>query len=749
MNELFILDSKKWKKYEIRYILLILLIILTYFPLLSTGFTTNDDTLISQNFVSSYLAAIGQGRVGFFVTIPLLKSPYVLDSQIYYDFLRFGSPIILLCALFYSIRHFYKCSALALLTLVYFLTFIQNGWEQNLLTSYPFAFNMQFVALLLSFIAYDTFLKNKKLVMGVCATGLYLIAIANELFILYGIIFVIIAALFESDKNKTENLYFKIKATITDLRPIIIVTLLYLLVYLTWRHYFPSTYGGNTPTYDGFSRTFNTIWSFSVSAMPGYKFFHHENQYRQLLFGHYLIEYDFKSLLREMRIEWLIKALVVSYSTVLILRDKTLSNLSPSAIVAGLFIALGCIFIPNILVGFTEVYREWVESGSTSFQYTYFSFVAVVLFLSFVSIGFIKIFESHTTLKFLVIVVIALLVGFFSFLTDFHNYYVTKDQQLSRIKWTVIDRFIKTPEFANLPDGALIYSPSLFAHRNIMLNHAGYWSDYIKSKSRKSIQVVETIGPEIDNIEHPIYYLKFCQEPHSDNQYLIFSTILDIKYLKEFGRVKTNVATIFSYSNNRKLLLLGLGMGESNMGNVWINGTKLSENGAAGFTQLIDLDDQRTDFPTIKLNSEKNIDIDNLIISYYTNEPALKTTSYDLGEGFYGWEQLRSQGKWSWSNSTGVLKLRNYNDHIVQVSVSAKLISLTDQVVLITHEKGSASVSLEPNKLADMQIVVALRPGETRIKLIAQKPAIFPGQGDNRKLAFSIRDIQIEQLDSK
>ena len=197
------------------------------------------------------------------------------------------------------------------------------------------------------------------------------------------------------------------------------------------------------------------------------------------------------------------------------------------------------------------------------------------------------------------------------------------------------------------------------------------------------------------------------------------------------------------------MLLLGLGMGESNMGNVWINGTKLSENGAAGFTQLIDLDDQRTDFPTIKLNSEKNIDIDNLIISYYTNEPALKTTSYDLGEGFYGWEQLRSQGKWSWSNSTGVLKLRNYNDHIVQVSVSAKLISLTDQVVLITHEKGSASVSLEPNKLADMQIVVALRPGETRIKLIAQKPAIFPGQGDNRKLAFSIRDIQIEQLDSK
>ena len=91
-------NSNKISFAAITYFLLMLLALFTFFPLLTTGFTTNDDTVFSTlgNGSGALYFAKLQGRIGFLLHIPLVRSAYVLDNAIYYNLLRFGSPLVLL-----------------------------------------------------------------------------------------------------------------------------------------------------------------------------------------------------------------------------------------------------------------------------------------------------------------------------------------------------------------------------------------------------------------------------------------------------------------------------------------------------------------------------------------------------------------------------------------------------------------------------------------------------------------------------
>jgi hypothetical protein len=728
--------------------ILVLLAILVYFPLAGTGFTTNDDTLISTSWgaswTSAYEAAVTQGRLGFFVGVPLLQAPYYIDNPIYFNLLRFGSPILLLVTLFIFICRTYKSSALSILILGYFFAFIQNGWEQNLLTSYPFAFNIQFTAFLTSLLLYDFYLKTKSIRFGFMAAVLYGISLTLESFFLYGLVFIVMAASHATEEYPNDDFIKTGIHSFENLIPIISIATLYLIAYLTWRYIHPSSYSGNTLKLSDPLQIFKVFWSFSTSAFPGYKFLHNEEQYKSLINSYAPANYSFKTVVSEMRVEWLVKALLTAYITAIALKDKSISVVTPRSIAVGLLLSFVCIFLPNILVSLTEVYRSWRQAGSTSYHYTYFSFIAIAIFLGFLSILIVKSAHRQKKMTIAIITLITLIAAFFSILTDFHNYYVTKDQLLSHKKWRTVNEFIKTAEFSKIPQNAIIYSPSLFQHRNIMENHLGYWTDYIKQKTGKTIYILKNLeshpaGLTNNNIAH----IKYVQDPQGDNQIFIFSPKLNIKRLRDFGRVTTQTATIYSYSKNRNATLSGFNIGNDSPGTILINDSIVAESNIAGFSQVVSFYPISSSFPFLTMSSEKEFEIDNLIISYLPINPKLSSVGIALGESFYGWEREAGLGAWSWSKGKATLLLTNFSDTPVNALISMKLTSLTDREVSITGNGPMQYVRLQSGHWSELKLTINLQPGKSELQLDANLPPVLAGNGDPRPLSFRVKDLVV------
>ena len=295
--------------------LFILLAVLTYFPLLSTGFTTNDDSLIAVQKWSIALtwgSAKALGRVGNLIADPLFRLPYAIDSHIYYSLLRFGTPLVLLSVLYLFIRRTYKSSALAGLGVVFFLAFIQNNWQHSLLTSYPFIFNLLAIAFLLSLASFILYLERGG-VYGFIAAALYFVSLLSELFVLFFVVFAGIAILYEIEQGSQIRFRDKVFSVAKCLWPIILSLFLFLVLYFGWRYFFPTLYAGNSASPSSLLRIVNVVWIYSVSGFPGFGFFEHS--FAPLFFGFWPLGNDVRNLLAELRVEWIVKGLIVMYLT--------------------------------------------------------------------------------------------------------------------------------------------------------------------------------------------------------------------------------------------------------------------------------------------------------------------------------------------------------------------------------------------------------------------------------------------------
>lgn len=128
--------------------LMFVLAAIVFYPLLFVGFTTYDDATLAINFGNPSVWEIArissetQGRFSFYWGYPLLQVPYAVDSRVWYLAIKFGSFLLLLSALYYAVYQSFRSNWIALASLLFFLAFIQNGWDHNALTSYPFAFNV-------------------------------------------------------------------------------------------------------------------------------------------------------------------------------------------------------------------------------------------------------------------------------------------------------------------------------------------------------------------------------------------------------------------------------------------------------------------------------------------------------------------------------------------------------------------------------------------------------------------------------
>lgn len=592
--------------------------ILTYDDLTNKLFAINKENNL---FKTAFSFAQGQGRFFFIYSGLLLFFPYLFDSVTYTRIIGF-LPIILNITLFsLLIFQFFKSKKLSLIMAALFFAFMQNSWEHNLLTAYPFVFTTSFNFTLIGLLLYKKyFYSPKKFWKIISAFCFFLSLLTYETFLVY-FIFYFFIALNEALKTKF-HLIDRAKMLLTNIGYHLFSIFVYFSVYTLFQLRYPAGgYAGNMLGKLEPVKYMQTAFQLGISSFPGYI-------YLNKLYTNYFIEHSYSLfgdrrnilfILGNIQLIWLIKALLLSLLIWLIsnFKEKIINNKSYFFLI---LTSILLVFIPQLIIALTDKYQFWVLGGSIiGFTTTYFSYFGSVFLLSLIVYKAKEIFRPNI-LKSLILFFIIITVSILSIIIDYTNYHINLSQKQMTLMWNVIKPLLKTPEFNEIPNNSYIYSPNL----NTFFTYKGYWDNYIKIKTGKNIEFIinkeefnKKYKDEPEKLTSKLYYLGYYQEEKDPNVFLTLSKIDSlVKEGELFGFFSNNV-NLYTYSKYRKYLLNFQTKVNDNEPSAFIDDQKIFSN-SFGFSYLVN-----KNFPGDSLLKTvikaPNINIQSVLISYFTS----------------------------------------------------------------------------------------------------------------------------------
>lgn len=721
--------------------LCLLLCIIVLFPIVHTGFTTTDDARFAiYGYEMALDTAKKQGRFNH-IPIGLLGSiPYLFESPYYFQSVRVAFILLTILLFGFCVSHVVNSYRVGMLSVILCLGFLQKTWDHNLITSYPVALQFPLQFLFLSLILFKKYASSSKRTYGLLAAVFYFCAILHEAFIAYFPLFFLI--LWQHIPKNT-NTHLRVRILFHRATPIIAALLTYLILYTVWRMMYPSTYRRNVLHLENLYNVLFTIYQYSISSLPGYYYFYLAGLNSDMFFA-FGSPFSLAGFIQQIRVEWLVKACILFCATFAILYDVKYEKNDQKKLIILFLISVTAIFLPNALIGLTAKYQNWVFYGGTrGYSTTYYSYFATVLSIVLLFAYLIQLVRSHHLVKLLAVLTLSCTIVFFGFLTDYVNHFIGQDQRLCHMIWKVIDRFLASPDFAKIPEGSIIYSPSLFTKRGIVGFHLGFWSAYINKKTSKSVFVQNSIPRRAIREGRGIYFLKFAQEPHSANQFLIFGRMEDEHSIKNELPVG-HEAVIFSYSQNRRISLLGfiVDQGETEATEVFIDELPPRNQGRGMFASNIKLSKDMTDFPSIRIRSNHLIHLNHFWISYFDFSPPFSSVSIDFRGG---WSFDEITHRWCLEKDCEIVLLNHHVSHRVGLS-GFSLLSPNDRTIKISFNSEDVyKANLSARKPYEIRLEgLMLLPGENVLRFETDTPPVFSISRDQRPFYYSIRGFVCE-----
>ena len=411
---------------------------------------------------SAYKFSVSLGKVGFLWAHSLFQLPYLVDSRAWYLATKYGSVLLLLGTLYFTVFRVFKSSWIAVASLVIYLAFVQNGWDHNALTSYPLVVNFLLALFLVSLGLFLEAIERRSLAMAWVSAALYFLVLVNEFFVLYFPLYVAVAMAHGTAGTSIKG---RIAASRRYILAIALALVGYLTLYVVWRITHTSEYGGTRP--DGWRNlgaAAKVIVTYSLSAFPFASLHFLASPSAQAPFVN---STGFHALLAELRVESVVKALITGALFARLMFVQPFAALPRKVLLAGAAVAFVAIFLPNLLLALTKKYQGWViDSGSTSYLYTYHSFVAAVIFGALVlALLYARSRHWRTRTRVAVLGAGIAVTMIVSLAVDVRNQYFAFDQKLSHRKWQLMDRVIASPAFERIEDGATLVAPTLGAHQ--------------------------------------------------------------------------------------------------------------------------------------------------------------------------------------------------------------------------------------------------------------------------------------------
>ena len=112
---------------------------------------------------------------------------------------------------------------------------------------------------------------------------------------------------------------------------------------------------------------------------------------------------------------------------------------------------------------------------------------------------------------------------------SFNNYHVARYQSHLSFTWTLMDQCAKSPPFQQLPEGAIVYAPSLPRANvtyDMLTNTVGdYWEDYIHVVSGKRLHLVYSLADLASHSNETVYYFGLNKMPKDFQAYAVLGRL--------------------------------------------------------------------------------------------------------------------------------------------------------------------------------------------------------------------------------
>jgi len=342
--------------------------------------------------------------------------------------------------------------------------------------------------LLMAYLLLYRFQKTKKIRFLIISAFLYAFGLLfYEVYTLFiGFVFL---SIFYFNYNAGLRGWKWIRVGALQLLPFVIVVVLYIASYVIYSRLHPSQYYGSMFSENSitFSTFFTVLWKLSWTAFPltvydaSHEFFTYKSEmvtgYRNIV--PYLFSYA--------HIEWIVKALLLFFLSYIVM--IRIPKLHYRPLLIGLLLAVMLIFFPHIPLALTVKYTYYVMTQDMlGYLTTFFSLFGVMLFLALVFALILNCTRKETPLRHLTALLISVSFVFCAFLTDFSNYYISKDFHHANIRFYAVDEMMQSDVFRAIPQASPIYSAALWNNPYYMnggLTEQGFqWTYYILAKSQ-------------------------------------------------------------------------------------------------------------------------------------------------------------------------------------------------------------------------------------------------------------------------
>ena len=755
-----VLTSHIIKAGTVNIFLLLVLTLITFYPLLSGGFTTHDDASFAINVWSGqtweFTKAIsaGEGRFSFLWAFPFSAVPYVIDNRLWYLAVKYGAVVLLLSALYYSIFKIFKSSWTALTAVALYLAIIQNGWEHNALTSYPFVFNAYAALFLVSLGLFASAIERNSLSLAYLSGVLYFFSMGSELFVLF---FPFYVALMLMQIGQKESILKRLNTGKKYIFAVALPLIIYLACYFIWRRIHPSNYEGLVLNEIDLLAIIRVILTYSLTAFPlaSLHFYHAPGD--PLLFTS---STNLHVLLSQLNISHFIKPAASGLLFArLMIAAKFNKQQSRTFLIGAALAGIG-IFIPNLLLGLTARHQSWVGGGTYSYVYTYYSFISAIIFLALL-LAYINAKSLLWLPKYRAVMVstTVIIIMILSFFVEVRNQNFAFDQKLAHRKWQLMDVLINSRAFMEIPDGARVLAPTLLPNRGYAFVSLDDWQSYVKYKTNKRITFSNGPCEEMKQC----YTLVFRQRTDSDGQFIVFGKV------RPPGSSDSTELTIYSMPTQSSSVIIGSFISGNVSPKLEINGIPITNNNVDQFSTIFPVESQYDLFQVASLKSNVDIIPERITIAQYNVQPQLRSVADELADGINfkmqdypdflaevsGMSAAEQFGRWTDANGGSMAKFRFKQplpkQFEVEIIVSAAFDSNLNSVVKLQVGNVEKSITITPQHLMVPFHVKFKTDGlADTLKIIPFKPTspneIDPKNPDTRKLGIGLTSLKIKNV---
>lgn len=427
------------------------------------------------------------------------------------------------------------------------LVFLQNSWEHTPVSSFSGFFSFPILVLMSSIYIFIIYVElgNKKYLYLSLVSFIYVL-LTYEVYIAYIIFYISLAFIYRGG----------LKEALLLAKHHIIASVSYMLVFIVVYINKSSVYGGaDISTELNILDSLEVIWQLSISALPTYFLFNDKYQYLFYIYSESINkDIGLNMILQSISVEFYFKAFIVFVVIFYLLNKiKVKNNIKWKYFL----ILIIYFFIPAVPLSITPQYIESVQNeGMLGVPITYFSYLTLVaIIVSLVIVVKKWALKFNESFKIIINIILSIIIAVISMGVDFNNYYINKEQSKLASKWEVVNEFVNTDYYNNIPDGAFVISPTLYETKGSLGIHDGYWTDYVqvKSNSSKIVHIVRSID-QIPAEVNDYFILKFIQ-----NEDILYKQALIIGLVnKNVSDIHTNQVTIFDMSSDLEMTIYGV-----------------------------------------------------------------------------------------------------------------------------------------------------------------------------------------------